>query len=151
MENHQLMGKLMCVMRMHRKAVDRMLDFTGLHQAQHRLLMCLAKNRFKSQVEVAQKMEVTPATIAVSLKKLERDGFIRRNTKKEDNRFNNIEITKKGYDIIERSEEAFKSIEREIFRDVTEMEKEQLSMILDKLYHNMKEQYDNGGQKGRTE
>ncbi len=139
MENHQLMGKLMAVLRMHRRAVESRLAQSGigLHQAQHRLLMCLSKERCQSQVGVAKHLDVSPATIAVSMKKLERDGLIYRVSREEDNRFNCVELSEKGKQIVAESQQVFIEMDELIFKGVTESEKEQFVTILDKMYVNM--------------
>ena len=142
MENHKLMGKLMVVLRMHRKAVENRLTQSGigLHQAQHRLLMCLSREKSLSQVDVAKHMEVSPATIAVSMKKLERDGLIYRVSREEDNRFNCVELSEKGKQIVSESRQIFVELDEQIFYGVTESEKYQFLTVLNKMYANIERQ-----------
>ncbi|HCS74075.1 MAG TPA: MarR family transcriptional regulator, partial [Clostridiales bacterium] len=47
------------------------LDETGVYQAQHRLLMAISRKPYSSQKKLAEAMQVSTATVAVSLKKLE--------------------------------------------------------------------------------
>ena len=51
------------------------LDATGVFHAQHRLLMEIARNPNVSQNDIAKIMDVSAATIAVSLKKLATDNL----------------------------------------------------------------------------
>lgn len=139
MEDKDLIRKFICLTQLHRKVVEKRVEGTGVHQAQHHLLMCLAKNEFGSQVELAKKMRVTPATVAVSLKALERDGFIYREAKATDSRFNNIKLTEKGQTVVKESQHIFDEIDKVIFEGITTKEKEQLSKVLDKLYENLVE------------
>lgn len=139
MDEHELIGKLICLNQFHRRVVEKSVGTTGLHQAQHRLLMCLARDEFGSQVELAKKMRVTPATIAVSLKNLERDGYIVRQAKESDNRFNNIELSEKGKRIVDDSRDIFHQIDEKMFGSLTDDEKETLANLLDKLYKNLSE------------
>lgn len=137
MKDKDLMRKFICLNQLHRKVVEKRLEGTGVHQAQHHLLMCLAKDEFGSQVELAKKMRVTPATVAVSLKALERDGLIYREAKATDSRFNNIKLTEKGQTVVEESRHIFDEIDKAVFCEITSEEKKHLSEILDKLYENL--------------
>ena len=71
--NEAVIGKMMCVHRLHRRALEKQLQTTGIYRAQHRTLMHLAKNPGISQTELAKSLEVTTATVTVTLKKLEQD------------------------------------------------------------------------------
>lgn len=139
MENKELMRKIICLTQLHRKVVEKRVDGTGIHQAQHHVLMCLAKTEFGSQVELAKKMRLSPATIAVTLKALERDGYIYREAKETDSRFNNIKLTKKGQLVYHESQHIFDELDKKIFSGVTQREKESMSELLDKLYGNLME------------
>src|SRR5690554_3253070 len=81
----------------HRKIMQNYLDATGVYHAQHRLLMEISRNLNAPQIELERQMDVSSATIAVSLKKLEKGGYIIKKTDDVDNRLNQIVITEKGY------------------------------------------------------
>ena len=82
------------VNQIHRRKLERLVDKTGLHRAQHRMLMTLSDHEFDSQTELAAALEISTATVAVSLKKLERDGYIQKTVKAEDSRANFVQATK---------------------------------------------------------
>lgn len=121
----------------HKKALERSLDSFGLHRAQHRLLMTLACDRCLSQVELAKNLEVSPATIAVTLKSLEKAGLISRRAHQEDNRVNSVELTDAGRKIVEESREVFQALDERMYRGFSEEEKEQLCDFLGRIYENM--------------
>ena len=121
----------------HKKALERSLDSFGLHRAQHRLLMTLACDCFLSQVELAKSLEVSPATIAVTLKSLEKAGLISRRVYREDNRANFVELTDAGERIVEESREVFWALDEKMYRGFSEEEKEQLCHFLERIYENM--------------
>ena len=83
-EPRELTRRMILTNQMHKRVLEKNLEGTGIHRGQHRLLMALACDQFQSQVELARKLEVTPATIAVSLKSLEKTGMIDRRTRQED-------------------------------------------------------------------
>lgn len=125
--------------QMHRRLVEKKLEGTGVHRAQHRLLMSLADNQFVSQVDLARHLEVTPATIAVSLKSMEKDGLICRKVKGEDNRANFVELTEKGKRIAEDSSEYFNSVDEQMYQGFSQEERKELSDYLDRVYDNMEQ------------
>jgi DNA-binding MarR family transcriptional regulator len=131
--------RMLVTNQMHRRLIDRSLEGTGIHRAQHRLLMTLAKNQHVSQVELAKRLEVTPATIAVSLKTMEKEGLICRKVKREDNRANFVELTKKGRDIVEESRDFFSALDEQMYLGFSEEERRRLAGYLERIYHNMEQ------------
>ena len=81
---HCLIEKYIRVARLHRSMMERRLDGTGVYRSQHQILMFVSDNPNVSQKELARMYGVSGATIAVSLKKLERGGYIRRLVDQED-------------------------------------------------------------------
>lgn len=130
---------MMVINRMHRKKMEKILNKTGLHPAQHRLLMTLAENRFHSQSEIASLMEVSSATVAVSLKKLERDGYIQKRAREEDGRVNFVSLTPKGEDIVFESKEIFESADRQVVKGFSEEEMVLFRKFLRRIYSNLSE------------
>ena len=131
--------KLMHISKLHRIAADAKISVTGIRRNQHMILMYLyRRNESVSQKEIAEHFDVSPAAITVSLKKLERDGYITRRSSKNDNRFNEIELNDKGKDIVIYSYNSFESIDNQTFEGITDEEKVILATILDKVINNLK-------------
>lgn len=129
--------------QMHLRMVERDLVKTGVHRAQHRILMVIASHEFCSQVELAKHLEVTPATIAISLKAMERDGLILRN-KKTDGRVNFVELTLKGKKIAEESRSYFSYVNEKMYEGFSEEDRKKLCGYLERIYENMQNIPDNG-------
>jgi len=121
----------------HRKIMQKYLDETGVYHAQHRLLMEIARNPSASQNDLARIMDVSAATVAVALKKLERGGYILREMDEGDNRLNRITITGKGREVVERSRRIFEETDRRVLEGVTEEEKAVLYALLRKVNANL--------------
>src|SRR5690554_783900 len=134
---HRTMHQIIHFAKKHRKVMQRCLDETGVYQAQHRLLMRISHHPYSSQKELAQIMEVSTATVAVTLKKLERAGYVKKIMDKEDNRLNQVVITDKGNRVIEESKQIFNSTEKRIFENFTEEEKNTLLLLMEKLNANL--------------
>ena len=79
------------------------LNKDGLYRVQHQLLMCVYKYPDASQKELARIQNVSTAAVAVTLKKLEKGGYVGRIVDRDDNRYNKIRITEKGRKEVERS------------------------------------------------
>lgn len=121
----------------HRRIMQNYLEKTGVYQAQHRLLMEISDNKDASQKDIADSMDVSAATIATSLKKLEKGGYIIRERHEEDNRLNIIAITEKGKKVVEQSKQIFEMADRKVFEGFNDEEKHTLSKLLQKLNANL--------------
>ena len=117
-----IMGKLMSIMRDHKSVVDWFVNETNLHKSQHRLLMNLARlGNNVSQRDLAETLNITPAAVAVTLKKLEKNGLVGRKMAEKDNRYNEVVLTEKGKKIVKESYKVFKYADEKMF-DVFSME-----------------------------
>ena len=132
-----LIFQLIDFAKKHRKIMQHYFDETGVYHAQHRLLMEISRHPNASQADIARSMDISPATIAVSLKKLEKGGYIHKVMDEADNRFNQITITAKGNRVVERNKQIFEATERKVFEGFTEAEKVTLSLLLQKLDANL--------------
>lgn len=133
-----IMGKLMAILRDHKSAVDQHVNDTKLHKSQHRLLMCLAGFGEKvSQRDLAEKLNITPAAVAVTLKKLEKAGIVSKKISEEDNRFNEVIMTEKGKKIVKESQKLFNSTDALMFEGFTEEELTQFEGYLDRIQKNL--------------
>ncbi|MBE6645961.1 MAG: MarR family transcriptional regulator [Ruminococcaceae bacterium] len=136
--NYVLIHKIITANRMHKKAIETVVDDIGIHRSRHQILMNLAKNdKFKSQKEIAEHLGITQAAMTGALSKLERDGLISR-TVGADNRYNEISITEKGREIIERSRAHFIEVDKKTFSGFSDEELEVFSKCIDKMQNNLK-------------
>ena len=111
-----IMGKLMSIMRDHKSVVDWFVNETNLHKSQLRLLMNLARlGNNVSQRDLAETLNITPAAVAVTLKKLEKNGLVGRKMAEKDNRYNEVVLTEKGKKIVKESYKVFKYADEKMF------------------------------------
>ncbi len=137
MPHGELTETFLYVGRLHRMALERLLNRTGVHRSQHQLLMHISDNPNASQKEIARLYQVSAATVAVSLKKLEHGGYIRREVDADDNRFNQICITEKGQAVIDSSIRYFEKMERAMFSGFTQEECDTLKSYMDRIEKNL--------------
>lgn len=136
---HHVVETLMGVIRTHRMILERQLNKTGVYRSQHQILMYIADNPNVSQKDIAALHHVSTATIAVSLKKLESGGYIKRVVDQKDNRFNQICITPSGKAVVENSIRCFKETEERMFDGFSPEELGQLDMLLGKVRQNLEQ------------
>ncbi|MCM1252531.1 MAG: MarR family transcriptional regulator [Clostridium sp.] len=116
-----------------------------VYRSQHRLLMMLGKNPNCSQNELASALGISPAAVAVSLGKLEKGGYIRRETNLDDHRSNQVAITEKGNQIICKSIKIFDKVECAMFDGFTKEELENFHELMKKAYGNLDKMLQNKG------
>ncbi|MBR3393506.1 MAG: MarR family transcriptional regulator [Firmicutes bacterium] len=136
-----LIGKMILITKEHRTAVNRYVEKNDLQKSQHRLLLVLShlieESSNVSQRDLAESLNVTPAAVAVTLKKLEKNGIVSKTTSETDNRYNELSITEKGRQIVKDSKKAFRSTDMQIFKDFTTEEMEQLMSFLGRMEANL--------------
>ena len=134
---HRLIEKYIRVTRLHRSVIEHQLEGTGVYRSQHQILMYVSNNPNVSQKELAKMYGVSGATIAVSLKKLEKGGYIKRLVDQDDNRCNQICITEKGRTVVEESVLIFQRLESCMFEGFSEHDMNVLGNLLDRIYGNL--------------
>lgn len=135
--NHKALKSLMKIFRLHRLAIERRVRQTGVYRSQHQILMFIAANPDATQKEIARLHETSPATIAVSLKKLEKAGYIRRVVDQEDNRCNRLQVTEKGQLVVNQSYVIFRQIEEEMFAGFSQEDFRDLDQFLGRINRNI--------------
>ena len=132
--------RIMHINRLHCRAFETKLSEVGIHRSQHMILMYLCRcENTPSQKQIADHFEISPAAVAVSLKKLESGGYIIRNCSESDGRYNEIQITDKGKCVVEYSRKSFEDIDTKAYTGISDDEKKILISLLDKVEQNLKE------------
>lgn len=134
---HRLMETYMEISRLRRTVLERQLNKTGVYRSQHQILMYISDNPNVSQKEIARLHHVSTATIAVSLKKLESGGYIKRVVDQKDNRFNKICITEKGSAIVEQSIKCFCKMDSQMFDGFSDEEIGVLQQYMNRIFDNL--------------
>lgn len=90
-----------------------------------------------SQRDVARTIRISPATVAVSLKTLERDGYVKRSADERDQRRNRVELTDKGRQAVEKCGESFRAVDERMLSGFTPEEKAQLTGFFTRMIDNL--------------
>lgn len=121
-EQHRILEKYVFSVKLYRMYLERELNCSGVYRSQHQLLMYISQFPNASQRDIATHQHVSTATVAVSLKKLEKGGYISRVMDEDDNRFNQIRITEKGKEVVDGGVQVFQKAEQALFESFTEEE-----------------------------
>lgn len=127
----------MRVGRCHRLLLERAFNSTGVYRSQHRVLMCISDNPNISQKDLAQMNDVSTATMAVTLSKLENGGYICRAVDKSDKRINQIVLTEKGEQVVRKSRHIFREVERGMFEGFSEEDFAVMCGLLARILENL--------------
>ena len=117
-ETHKACRLCMGTDRVHRKLFERMVASLGIHRSQHFLLMNIDREGVGSQKELAARLGISTAAVAVTLKKLEAEGYIERTVAEGDSRNNEIRITDAGKRVIGVSRDYIEKLDAAMFRDI---------------------------------
>lgn len=109
----------------------------GLGEGQPKLLRQLAEEDGLSQVEIARRCNLEPATVTVTLARLEKAGLVTRCGDETDMRVMRIRLTEEGRRLNEMLGSVFLECEEECFRGFLPAEREQLAQYLNRMRENM--------------
>lgn len=90
-----------------------------------------------SQRELAEALRVSPATIATSLKSLERLGYVEKKADEQDGRRNRVMITEKGKAAVKQCFELFDEIDRRMTVGISRQEQQIFVSLQRKMLDNL--------------
>ncbi|MDI3481968.1 MAG: hypothetical protein PWQ97_1623 [Tepidanaerobacteraceae bacterium] len=127
--------------RMHHNCIKSEFARRGLSEASHPLILMALKyevsNMAASQKDIAQMLGISPPTVAISLKRMEKAGLVCKITDEDDLRRKLVKITEKGLRLLDECENAFSEIDRNIFKGFSDEEREQLKRFYIRMIHNL--------------
>ena len=125
--------------RMQHRIVEARVRSLGIHPSQHILLMRLSDmGRFPSQAQIAEELDISPASVARTLKQLEAGGYIERCGSDVDGRRNEIAISAKGEEMVKRSREIFGRLEAVNYAGFSSDDLDQLEALLKREMDNLR-------------
>ena len=112
-------------------AVQAELAAAGLQEIGHPMLLCmldLAGRRpeapLRTQRELAQMLNVSPAAVTASLRSLERKGYLLRETGRGDARCNQVRLTDKGRQAVDACMNCLARVSRRMYAGISPQELE---------------------------
>lgn len=123
------------------KARGLMAD-SGLHPGQPPLLQFIWDHPGCTQKEAADDLDVTPASIAASLKRLEKAGYVARRPDEKDARRNRLYISGEGIRQMEENGRRFAALDAAMFAGMTEEDVERFRASCEKMFYNLADESD---------
>ena len=124
------------VAAMRRVSMGRVFASEGLHFGQLRILEHIIQNERCTQNDIAEKLNVSPASIALSTKRLQKSGMIKKCEDNENRRCNILTVTEKGMSTVVHCRLELDLFEENLFAGLSDEELLVLSDILDRLLKN---------------
>ena len=115
---------------------------SGLHPGQPRMLEYIRSHPGCTQKEAADELDVTPASAAASLKRLEKAGFVSRTADPKDARRNQLFITEQGVAQMEENSRQFNTLDEKMFSGMTEGEVAAFRVACEKMFDNLADESD---------
>lgn len=99
-----------------------MLQELETYPGQMAFFKLLAEEGGLSQRKIAERLNITPPSVAVSIKRMEKSGMVERRPDEKDQRITRIYLTEKGVQVNRKMKELLKKNEEELFRGFEESE-----------------------------
>lgn len=109
----------------------------GLYYGQPILLMILLDHQRLSQTRLAAMLNNTPASVAVSVKRLEKAGLITKMPDAQDMRSNVIGLTPAGKDLAVRCRARWDRVDSALYNGFSEEEMDQLAALYERMSQNL--------------
>ena len=125
------------ILRFHHYRTHVLLEEIGVYPGQPPMLLILNKKDGQSQKELADKLNLAPATITVMLKRMEKANLVVRKQDDEDQRISRVYISEEGKEICKKASRVMRNINEECFGNFTMEEKVILRRLLMQIRDNL--------------
>ena len=95
------MRRIIHVAKTHHSIIESKTKDVGMHRSTHMMLRCLSECETPpTQKEIAEKLGISAAAVAVTLDKLEGEGYVEKLPLDDDRRANRVKIPERGREYI---------------------------------------------------
>lgn len=136
-ESDSLYEVFLQIIRLHYHHTHMLLDKVGVYPGQPGMLFTLYKKDGQIQKDLANKINIKPATATVMLSRMEKIGLIERRQDANDQRISRVYITDKGKKVCQEVKEVMKIINAECFSNFTMEEQILLRRLLMQVRDNL--------------
>ena len=136
-EEKQIVGMFENIHLLRKLFIRRISESSPLHFGQVAIMKTIEANENCTQATIAEQLNVTPASVAVSTKRLQKAGLITKTVDEQNLRCKRLSLTDEGREAINKHISLFKEYDAHIFRDFSDEEKEQLFGYLSRIVSEM--------------
>jgi DNA-binding MarR family transcriptional regulator len=137
MDNRSLVHEIITLNVTHRYRVGKAASSLGLYFGQPAILEFILQNNNCTQKELAEHLHISPPSVATTLKRMEKAGFIKRIEDESDTRKKRLAVTEKGENALHDFRKLCDETDSQLFINFTEDDKEQLMSYLKRLNGNI--------------
>jgi DNA-binding MarR family transcriptional regulator len=118
---------------------ERTLREFKIHPGQIPILFVLKKHQGLSQKEIAKRIGVEQGTVAIMLRRMEKNGLIRRMQDESDKRVTRVYLTEKSENLLKNLSAVLKEAEELLLSSLSDKEKQELEGLLKKIQEDLKQ------------
>lgn len=137
MKAWEVAGALHRLELLRRIRIRQMMNRRGIHPGQPRMMHYIDAHPGCTQKEVAQALDITQASAAASLKRLEKNGLIRRRQDAQDARRNCLFLTDDGKQHMLAGQQDMEGLDREMLSGIAEKELQLFKVLCDRMFDNL--------------
>lgn len=137
--NKDLTGMFEGIHLLRKLFVRRISESSPLHFSQIAIMKTIEQNEHCTQATIAERLGVTPASVAISTKRLQKAGLITKTVDSDNLRCKRLSLTDAGRDAIEHHISQFRDYDELVFAEFTDDEKQQLMSYLERIMTRMKD------------
>lgn len=134
--------RIMCLSRLMRQKFNEAVAEQGLFSGQQDIIFLLVENEGITLSKLARKLEVSTATASVSVKRMEKAGFIIKKQDEKDARITRLYPTEKAKKAPDNIRIRMDDLEATLNKNLTQSEAEKLTDMLDMAIGNLLERGD---------
>ncbi|MFA0814715.1 MAG: MarR family winged helix-turn-helix transcriptional regulator [Anaerofustis sp.] len=132
-----IVKKMTMLFAIHKYYIHNASTEFGLYRGQLPILEQVNDNDNITQKEIAEKLCVSPPSVATSIKRMEKAGFLEKSADENDLRNNRLRLTEKGKQMTDGCRMAFDRIDEQMFGDFTPEECKTLYDFFDRIVNNL--------------
>lgn len=136
---HEFMSRFSVIHRQSSLYLDRQLKAHKMTGSQYIHILVICENPGISQEEISDQLKIDKGPVARTIKQFEKEGYITRLVSTEDKRQYQIYPTEKAKAVYEKIHEIAVASENRLTRNFTEIEREILKNLLDKVIANLEQ------------
>ena len=125
------------VIRMYYGRMQAQLAEVGIYRGQPPIMGLLYQHDGMSQKEMASALNLSPATMTVTLKRMEKAGLVRREMDEHDQRILRVHLSEQGRQMWLKSADQIRAVTEELMEGFTPEEERQMREYLSRIARNM--------------
>ncbi|NLV37093.1 MAG: MarR family transcriptional regulator [Clostridiaceae bacterium] len=133
----EIVGKLVKLNLLRRIELNKTATDEGLYFGQLPIIEYIINNEGCTQKEIADRLGVTPASIAISTKRMQKAGLIEKRTDENNLRCNRLSATNNGIELARTCRERANDLDKRMFKGFSEQELDAIRNSIDRMIENI--------------